>query len=209
MKRIVFGFITGGIWCLIWWGVLTDGWSRPLWTSGKIAFGFAASVAAELFLIIELIRSNILLRMQCSPGFVKQLEKREALCDEKDELIDKLYRQLAAMEGKSNMNEEYLRRMSNKLSDRQGASILDETNSKFVSPDGMSRAEKDRKAFEMSKEGMSNEDIADELNLSVGGIKSYISRGRKYYKDHPKEIQKDGNELHLKYYSDDEEEKGA
>lgn len=184
--------------CLALWGYLTGGWTHTLTGTGELAMFLALLSVAEAFVITAQAGQVARFREMASPEYERSLQRRESVCDEIEEENRQLQRDLAAAAGRADMAESYLKAFTDKRS-RSDAVLVDGVSNKFVSPDGMSREEKDKRAFLLSEDGWDNASIAEELNLSTGGIKSYISRGRKYFRDHPKEIEKDGNEIHLKY----------
>lgn len=183
---------------LILWGYLTSGWSHKLWNHGKIAMIFAFICLVQVAIIHSQHEKISELRLQASPEYARLLKTREDNCEEIEQENIKLKRQLGTMQGQCDISDVYLQKFLSKptISDGRG---VDEANGRLCSLDGRSRSEKDQIAYKLSLEGWTNEEIADELGLSTGGIKSYISRGKKYFQKHPIDAEEDGGEIHLKY----------
>lgn len=63
--------------------------------------------------------------------------------------------------------------------EEETVAAVDVSSGKFISPDGMSKSEKEARAFYLSKDlGLSKEQVAAELGLSMKSVGTYISRGR-------------------------------
>lgn len=177
------------------WGFLTGGWTHSLWIHGRIAMFFAVISGMEALYLTAQGRKITRLREMCSPEYERSLQQRESVCDEVEEENRQLQRDLAAAQGKADMNEFYLEKFKEK-SNRSDSAVVNEANKRFTSPDGMSREDKDKMAYRLHKDGWNNDEIAAELHLSTGGIKSYISRGKRFFEKYPYLLDndKDGNQ---------------
>lgn len=181
MRKILNTAIVETLSIILLWGCLTDGWKpAPMKAWARAILILAIICTAEFNICVILGHEVYVLRLTGNKeyvGFVKKFEDR--YFDVIAENVQ-LQRDLAAEQGKTEINSIYMGKLTAKPT-YSGAQLIDKTTGKLTSADGLTREEKCRRAYSLSVDGWSNEEIAEELGLSSGSVRSYISRGKKSY----------------------------
>lgn len=169
---------------IVMWGCLTNGWNpAELKPWPRVVLILTVISIIQMDIIILLVRQVHLLRLTGNKeyiGFVKKCENRYF-----DVLAEnvQLQRDLAAEQGKSEINSIFMEALMDKPT-FSGAKVIEQTTGQITSVDGMTREEKEREAYSLHCDGWNNAEIAEELGLSSGSVRSYISRGKKSYDQH-------------------------
>lgn len=175
-------FTMAGI-TIVFWTILTKGGNDPLGPKEKTILFLAVVCEIETAVIVRLIEWVKELRASGNPEYIRLIRKKESdIADKKDyyeDTILKLKMDLAAMQGKADINEQYLSHQVEKYESRDMTHV-DEVNRKFVSPDGLSKQEKQARAYWLSTQGVDKRTIADRLKLSMTTLNGYISEGKKW-----------------------------
>lgn len=178
MKR--FGawlFTMAGI-TVVFWTVLTKGGNDPLGPKEKTILFLTVMCEIETAVIVRLVEWVKELRLTSNKDYVNFIKKKEDEYFDSREEIRQLEKDLAFERGKSNVNDIYLQKFTERPT-LSGARMVNEENGKFTSADGLPAKEKYRRAYALHTDGWSNYDIAQELGIAVGSVAVYISKGKK------------------------------
>lgn len=164
-----FGGIVSGY--LILAAALTDGGRQSMdWRDWAILIFVTISWVAVTVCVI-LTRKLV----KCSPWYLADLQERYKQLEAS---YIKLQADYGALQGRSDMTATYLAQAVEKHRVADVVTV-DAVNHEFVSRDGMSRKEKQRRAAELYAAGWSKEDIAEDLGIAVGTVSTYISAGNR------------------------------
>lgn len=164
------------------WGAVTNGWTVPLQTKDQVILFFFALSGIEFLIILWLSKYAAKMRLSGNQDYINLIKRKEDEIFDIEQENQQLQRDLAALQGKADMNEVYLRKFTDKPLFGDAVKV-DQENGNFVSLNGMTKKEKEREAYKMKCDGYDKDEIAAELGIATGSVNVYISRGKKSYQE--------------------------